>query len=543
MSKSACTRWWIVGGLGLLVSAAYLGQVYYFRAYINDDAFITFRYSRFLTLGRGPYYNIGEHVEGYTNFLMMMLMAGAIAAFGPDSALLAAKLIGVLSGLLTLVATWALCVRWLRKIDPGSKWISAAAWLAPALVALNAAFALNSMSGLETTLFSGLLLTGLWLTQKARDESGWCGAGIAFAGAALTRPEGVVIFGAVVIGLLLSKAWQTRAERRALIIDTALVAGIVVGHLTFRFVCYDGELLPNTYYAKTGGFAWGVAPGRYLWEFAWYHLGGVACVLALLPLFARHTVVRRAATPGLVVCLAAIMGTFVTGSDWMLGYRLLVPYAPLWAVLSVCGMAAIAGRNGRRILTNTALGCAVLALLIIYLQADTRSDYHHHIRQRAQGYQDGHAALANWLNEHAELGQTVALMDIGIIGYSCPDLRVLDISGLTDRYIAKSPGTFLRKRYDPAYVMDQRPDYIVIVRTQRNMGGAPNDPANFPGWTAAERQLVQSDLFRRHYIQPRRQRSEDGEYARAAAILGAERVFQHRHPLATYLLFLYTYKP
>ena len=129
VSRSAGTRWWIIGGLGLLVISAYLGHVYYFRAYINDDAFITFRYSWFLTLGQGPYYNIGEHVEGYTNFLMMMLMAGAIAVFGPDSALLVAKLIGVLSGTLTLVATWALCVRWLRKIDPGTRWISAAAIL------------------------------------------------------------------------------------------------------------------------------------------------------------------------------------------------------------------------------------------------------------------------------------------------------------------------------------------------------------------------------------------------------------------------------
>ncbi len=36
-------------------------------------------------------------------------------------------------------------------------------------------------------------------------------------------------------------------------------------------------------------------------------------------------------------------------------------------------------------------------------------------------------------------------MDIGIIGYECIDQRILDITGLTDRYIAQSPGEFLDK--------------------------------------------------------------------------------------------------
>ena len=68
--------------LGLFaLLAVYVVQCAHFWVYVNDDAYITYRYSRFLSMGRGPYFNIGEHVEGYTNFLLMLLLAPIIRIF------------------------------------------------------------------------------------------------------------------------------------------------------------------------------------------------------------------------------------------------------------------------------------------------------------------------------------------------------------------------------------------------------------------------------------------------------------------------------
>ena len=94
-------------GLLLLVAlalGAYAYQCHLFSHYVNDDAYITFRYSRFLALGRGPYFNPGERVEGYTNPLLMIAMAPVIALGGPDAAPAVAKGIGVASGALALLA-------------------------------------------------------------------------------------------------------------------------------------------------------------------------------------------------------------------------------------------------------------------------------------------------------------------------------------------------------------------------------------------------------------------------------------------------------
>src|SRR6185437_4110074 len=49
-------------------------------AWLCDDSFISFRYARNLAHGNGLVWNVGERVEGYTNFLWTVIAAGAIRA-------------------------------------------------------------------------------------------------------------------------------------------------------------------------------------------------------------------------------------------------------------------------------------------------------------------------------------------------------------------------------------------------------------------------------------------------------------------------------
>lgn len=45
-------------------------------ACLSDDGFISFRYAQNLAEGRGLVYNAGEYVEGYTNLLWTLALAG-----------------------------------------------------------------------------------------------------------------------------------------------------------------------------------------------------------------------------------------------------------------------------------------------------------------------------------------------------------------------------------------------------------------------------------------------------------------------------------
>lgn len=544
-SHRTITRWSRL--LGLLVMGAYLLHYTYYAAQINDDAFITFRYSRMLAEGHGPYFNHGEHVEGYTNFLLMLVMAAWIRVFGPDDVLTAAKFLGMLGGVGTLWCTQRLCAAWLRRVLSVRDVAEPLAWLAPALLAVNSAFAVNSTTGLETTLFAFWITLGLWLVQRARDQRRWCGAGLAFAAAVLTRPEGAWVFAAVFLARIITADWADRQRRMALGIDWLVVVATAGVHLLFRMLMYDGELLPNTYYAKQGGFLGGGTPTAYVWSFVRFHLGGPLVLLSLLPLLAHKRGLRLAVVPALLLAADGVLAIYLAGPDWMLGYRLLVPYVPVVAALSIAGIAVVADLLAARPRFVAAAAGALLPAVLLWWQAGARASLQEHVAMRAAGYLRGHTAAAHWIRGRAAPGDTIALMDIGIIGYVCIEQNVLDITGLTDRTIAKSPGGFLDKRVDPAYVYDRRPAFFVAVLTAPDPDGGEPDPTylldnlhTLGHWTGIEATLLDAPEFARHYFRLREPDEDAHPLDQLAARVGAAKVFLHDHPRLYYLLAVYT---
>src|SRR5262249_46303235 len=160
-------------------------------AFLIDDAFISFRYARNLALGRGLVYNVGERVEGYTNFLWTLMMSGAIR-LGLDPGV-TSQVLGVLAALATL----AVLERW--ALDHG-----APAWSAlraPGMLAVNASFAAWSTGGLETRFFTFLVVAAAWrLHREIHAPHGIPWSALLFALACLTRPEGWLALAVAAIG-------------------------------------------------------------------------------------------------------------------------------------------------------------------------------------------------------------------------------------------------------------------------------------------------------------------------------------------------------
>ena len=58
-----------------IVAAAVLLPHAHLFDFVTDDAFISFRYARNLALHGQLVFNLGERVEGYTNFLWTVILA------------------------------------------------------------------------------------------------------------------------------------------------------------------------------------------------------------------------------------------------------------------------------------------------------------------------------------------------------------------------------------------------------------------------------------------------------------------------------------
>ena len=114
-----------------------------------DDSYISNRYSQNFAAGKGLVYNVGEYVEGYTNFLWVVLVAiGMKLGGGAEPVSLG---LGVFFLFVTLVATFLLARRLFK---------SEAFALVPCfLLVCQGPMILWSVSGLEASCFAAMTPT------------------------------------------------------------------------------------------------------------------------------------------------------------------------------------------------------------------------------------------------------------------------------------------------------------------------------------------------------------------------------------------------
>ena len=460
--------------LALLSTALFLVLIGLFWRLTIDDAYITFRYADNLARGLGAVYNPGERVEGYTSLSWMLLMA-AVRAFQWEPSLVA-KVIGLACSLLTMVVTYRLA--WFV-----SRWPRPVAWLAILGLATSSALALNTVMGLETPLYTLLLALAVLCLFRETEGGGWWPATLLFALAALTRPEGLAVFGLTWLYQILfaRERWQVVLAR------LALFGAIVGGHLLWRWGYY-GELLPATYYAKTGDLLPRLRAGLlYVVEFM---MGPGLFLIAGYLLALR----QRGRQVGYLLWLCGGYAAVIVweGGDWMPGLRFWVPILPFLTLILAEGLTnayhQLRALSGRRRKVLAWAGVSVLGALYVALTVGQTAATWWYASQRAEGYEKAHRSLATWLGDNTAPDDSVALMDIGLVGYYT-QLRIIDLAGLTEAQIARAPGAFQEKVYDPAYVLDQEPTTVILVSTDGDR--VPDFPTDL--------RIYESPDFQAHY--------------------------------------------
>ena len=243
-----------------LVLLGWLASVAWF---ITDDAFISFRYVRNLLEGHGLVFNRGEYVEGYTNFLWVLELAAIWGLLGirPEDA---AQWLSVIytAGTIAVMLWWVACMPSLRH-----RWL--VAWMALGLICSSATFAVwTSGGGLETRQFTFFALVAVaCMSVYGANRWGLLAASLSLAGAALTRPEGLLLAACCVGWFVAHRLLTARTlDWRGTLALAGPFAVLIGGHLLARYRYY-GEWLPNTYYAKHVG-PWYESGFRYLWAAA-----------------------------------------------------------------------------------------------------------------------------------------------------------------------------------------------------------------------------------------------------------------------------------
>ncbi|MCP4867586.1 MAG: hypothetical protein GY898_02570 [Proteobacteria bacterium] len=497
----------------LLPFAAVLGWLQsLYSGYIKDDTFIALRYARNVAEGHGMVFNYGQRLEGYTDFLWVIM---SVPAFwlGVDPVTWV-KGLACLFGMLGLVVTYELARHLAGDRLTHYALVGVGVW------AVSGSVCLWSMAGMEPTAMAVFCSGGVLFLMKLWDRKDDGGdthklviaASVLLLAGALCRPEGhLFLLVAAAVGL-------ADAARRGYVpkpwVRMAVLFTLVMGPYHLWRYLYFGGLVPNTYLAKSGsldvdsgaGFAgeliaFQANPGVFALGLIAMMVGwrerkvlAAVCITFLAARFAlvedwsllvwldlpvATVAVFGLAFPksqdddrwfarGLAFVLAWVFVAYLVkvGRDEMKWFRLYLPVYPLALALASDG----ARRIGEGIealveaVTPEPMGRPLVPVLVVIMllvpawkismelnqgKAERHSRY---LKWSEESFQE----MGRYVRERSEAGDVIVFQDMGAAPFAAGDLRWVDTIGILDKRVAtelKAEGVnpFLRgrKRNEP----------------------------------------------------------------------------------------------
>ncbi len=461
--------------------------------FIQDDAYITFRYVENFINGNGLVFNVGEKVEGYTNFLWLLLLS-VFAVLGMNIIDIS-QYLSVGFGVMTLVMTYKVSsliilkdtTALTKKVKSSNEDEGPAKLLDLIPVILTAsvgAFQYWSISGMETSMFVALCLLAIYFYLRDMNKPGiiYSYPLVLFL-ASLTRPEGQYVFGIIILHKIImsfrenkSGAIKELLSKNNLITYAIYIVPTVL-YMLFR-LAYYGYPFPNTFYAKTGFSAVYLQTGwEYFWDFAsGYLLWGIAFIAPLF-LFKRKEIFPQVLLLFMLYFLYTVYIISI-GGDVLPLYRFFYFVGPLVFILFGKVLTLFYFYVKNNVTSGKPIGAVSLVLIAAvvygwYNYSNQKDD----IQQKME-LENGLVAkmqiAGEWFNaKQQEKGEVldVGATTIGALSYYAGDkVNIIDMLGLTDEEVAHNPQPipeisegfigWKERNYNVDYMMSRDPDYV-----------------------------------------------------------------------------------
>jgi alpha-1,2-mannosyltransferase len=406
-----------------------------------DDSWIYATFARNLATGHGYSFNPGESIGGATGPLYVFILAGLYWLF--HGVIWPAKILGFLC----LCASSLLVYRSTQHIDPRDH---VKPLLAGLLTAISPSLLWGSFSGMEIPVYLLAACLGLhaYVRQKWTLVVMWWSLGV------WLRPDGLFL---ALVGLVARPRLSLKNSFFLGLVAAGIIGayfifnGIVGGHLfpsSVGIKSHPGVNFPGTILGALRHWAglWGMPFGpRYVGEHS----------VILLPALVVGAVMcfRRFPAIGIYV-LGLPLAFALAGAPWSAFARYIMYVVPFGLILGLIGLERFCKRAFRQKFVAGLVMLGAVCVLWQVREGRLRGIVH---GWNVENINDMHRFMAERIRKVASPGDTVAVNDVGAMGY------------FSGGYIVDLVGLVSPRRSFPENLTHYRPKLLVI----------------FPEWYAA----------------------------------------------------------
>jgi hypothetical protein len=419
-----------------------------YTGYIEEDAFITFRFAQQIADGNGFVYNLGEPIYGTTTPLLTILLAGWLKYFS-DDIVLGARILNLLAFCGTLFFTWR-TLRTLRRSAAEQVFPLFAILLSPRLLYM-------STQGMEMPLVTFFMAASWYACTTGRTK--WTG----FLCGLLLWTRVDLIFWPIIL-LVVSGIHNLKNA-----ITIALIAGLTYLPWIIFATLYFGSPIPHTVIAKWVAYSlFNASPysahlGIILNYLSLINISGsirfIGPVITFAPVawaMGRRAIAREKTLLILLVFVAVEVARLTLTRATFFN-RYFVPI--LWATLVLFGVGlgvlwdTLRPTRNLRYIFDAALILILLAAVGSWIpiaeSAKARQIYR---------FERSLKEIGLWLNQNSDLESTILLEPLGYIGYYS-ERQIIDEVGLVTPEVVEIK---LQQIESDRYPSIFHPDYIIL---------------------------------------------------------------------------------
>lgn len=434
------------------------------RDFYHDDAMISLRYVYNWLNGDGLTWNPGEYVEGYTNFLYV----AAIALFGYLG--LDLRLASQLLGIISYVVVAAIVIAYIGRGEIRQPSLSFAFKASCFFLLSSISLAAWSLSGLEAVMVSawiaGAVVSFLLYLEHKQTHFLFLSS-LLFVFASLARLD-AGIFPAISGCFLLWLGFKGSVRFKTVLIFAA-PALLYLPYFLWKW-SYYGDILPNTFYAKAGS----LSAAKLLFGFSYvlsFILSPPFIYLWIIGLALRYRKIIDQKLQYLFVLLVSHTIYMVyAGGDHMPVFRFFVPILPAaYIAFYLLLRGASLSTDNKSSIRNPVVIFLCIGLQFIW-PIYLVTPFVLPAKEDPAAYVGG--VVGKYIEKNWPKGSLVAINTAGSTAYYAPQHRFIDMLGLNDAHIARSPLKIIdglrgqklpgHNKGDGAYVIERKPDYIVI---------------------------------------------------------------------------------